>query len=113
VGGEHLEAAISAFRVHGRAAICGMISQYQATEPAPGPRNLGMLVGKRLTLRGFPVRDHSQLMPEFLREVAPAVADGRIKVRETVVDGLENAPRAFIGLLCGENTGKIVVRGSS
>jgi hypothetical protein len=113
VGGEHLEAAISAFRVHGRAAICGMISQYNATEPAPGPRNLGMLIGKRLTLRGFLVRDHSHLMPEFLREVAPAVADGRIKVRETVVDGLENAPRAFIGLLRGENTGKMVVRVSS
>jgi NADPH-dependent curcumin reductase CurA len=110
VGGEHLEAAISCMRVHGRAALCGMISQYNATAPQPGPRNLGLLVGKRLTLRGFLVRDHSDLMPEFLREVVPALADGRIKVRETFVDGLENAPGALIGQLRGENTGKMVVR---
>jgi NADPH-dependent curcumin reductase CurA len=110
VGGDHLEAAISSLNVHGRAAICGMISQYNNTEAQPGPRNLTMLVQKRLTLRGFLVSDHGHLMPEFLREVPPAVADGRVKMRETVVDGLENAAAAFIGLLRGDNTGKMVVR---
>ena len=110
VGGEHLEAAISVLNVHGRAAICGMISQYNNTEPAPGPRNMTMLVQKRLILRGFLVGDHTHVMPEFLREVPPALADGRVQMRETVVEGLENAPAAFIGLLRGDNTGKMIVR---
>ena len=110
VGGEHLEAAISAMNVHGRAAICGMISAYNSPEPPPGPRNLMMLVSKRLTLRGFLVRDHSALMPEFLTEMTAALADGSVQARETVVDGLENAPEAFLGLLRGDNTGKMVVR---
>ena len=110
VGGEHLEAAIAALRTHGRAAICGMISLYNSTEPQPGPRNLGMLVSKRLTVRGFLVRDHSGLLPEFGQEVGGWLADGRLQVRETVVDGLENAPAAFIGMLRGENIGKMIVR---
>ena len=110
VGGDHLEAAISSFNVHGRAAICGMISQYNNTEPQPGPRNMTMLVQKRLILRGFLVSDHGHLMGEFLREVPPAVADGRVQMRETVVDGLDNAASAFIGLLRGDNTGKMIVR---
>src|SRR4051812_2729944 len=110
VGGEHLEAAISVLNVHGRAAICGMISQYNNTKPEPGPRNLGMLVSKRLRVQGFLVGDHSDLLPEFRREVGGWLDDGRIVVRETFVDGLENAPAAFLGLLRGENTGKMVVR---
>jgi NADPH-dependent curcumin reductase CurA len=110
VGGDHLEAAITMLNEHGRAAICGMISQYNNAEPAPGPRNLGMLVSKRLVLRGFLVRDHSHLAPEFAREVGGWLRDGRLVVRETVVDGLENAPDAFLGLLRGDNTGKMVVR---
>jgi len=110
VGGDHLEAAISALRVHGRVAVCGMISQYNATEPTPAPRNLTMLVGKRLRVQGFLVRDHAPLREEFLAAVGPAVADGRIVAAQTVVDGLEQAPAAFVGLLRGENTGKMVVR---
>jgi NADPH-dependent curcumin reductase CurA len=110
VGGDHLEAAISVFNQHGRAAICGMISAYNNTEPAPGPRNLMMLVSKRLTLRGFLVSDHGHLLPEFVREVGGWLADGKIVVRETFVDGLENAPEAFLGLLRGDNTGKMIVR---
>jgi NADPH-dependent curcumin reductase CurA len=110
VGGDHLEAAIDSLKVHGRAAICGMISQYNNTAPAPGPRNLGMLVSKRLRLQGFLVGDHSHLLAEFTREVSGWLADGRIVVRETFVDGLDNAPDAFLGLLRGDNTGKMVVR---
>ncbi len=109
VGGEHLEAAIGALGVHGRAVICGMISQYNATEPTPAPRNLAMVIGKRLRIEGLLVTDHAALQEEFVREVAPALADGRITMRETVVHGLENAAEAFIGLLRGDNTGKMIV----
>jgi NADPH-dependent curcumin reductase CurA len=110
VGGDHLQAAIGTFRTFGRAALCGAISQYNATEPVPGPDNLWLLISKRLMLRGFIVGDHSALMPEFLREVRQWVAEGKLRYTETVVNGLENAPDAFIGLLRGQNTGKMVVR---
>jgi NADPH-dependent curcumin reductase CurA len=110
VGGDHLEAAIGALNQHGRVALCGAISQYNATEPAAAPRNLHLAIGKRLTLRGFIVRDHGHLMGDFVREVGTWLSEGRIRYRETVVEGLENAPAAFIGLLRGENTGKMLVR---
>jgi NADPH-dependent curcumin reductase CurA len=110
VGGDHLEAAIDSLKVHGRAAICGMISLYNNTTLAPGPRNMAMIVGKRLKLQGFLVSDHSHLLPEFVREVGGWLDAGKVEVRETVVDGLENAPEAFLGLLRGDNTGKMVVR---
>ena len=110
VGGEHLEAAIGALRLHGRAALCGAISQYNADEPSPGPRNLGLMIGKRLTLRGFLVGDHADRRPAFLAEVGGWLAEGRIRLAETVVDGVENAPAAFIGLMRGENVGKMLVR---
>jgi NADPH-dependent curcumin reductase CurA len=110
VGGDHLEAAIDVLKLHGRAAVCGMISQYNNTAPAPGPRNLGMLVSKRMRLQGFLVGDHTHLLPDFVREVGGWLAEGKLVVRETTVDGLENAPEAFLGLLRGDNTGKMVVR---
>ena len=110
VGGEHLEAAISSLKVHGRIAICGMISAYNSTEPQPAPRNLAMVIGKRLRIQGFLVSDHGHLQSQFVSEVAPMLADGRLKVQETVVDGIENAAGAFLGLLSGDNTGKMVVK---
>ncbi len=110
VGGEQLEAAIGALRLHGRVAVCGAISAYNDTEPAPGPRNLGLLIKRRLTLRGLLVLDHQDLQPEFEKEVGGYLREGRITFRETVVDGLENAPRALIGVLRGDNTGKMLVR---
>jgi NADPH-dependent curcumin reductase CurA len=110
VGGEHLEAAISSLKVHGRAAICGMISMYNSTEPAPAPRNLAQVVGKRLKLQGFLVSDHAQLQGQFLQEVVPMLGDGRLRAQETVVDGIDRMPDAFLGLLTGGNTGKMVVR---
>jgi NADPH-dependent curcumin reductase CurA len=110
VGGDHLEAAIGALNQDGRVAMCGAISQYNATEPPRGPRNLSLAIGKRLTLRGFIVRDHRHLMGDFVREVGTWLSEGRICYRETVVEGLENAPQAFIGLLNGENTGKMLVK---
>ncbi|MDQ6856772.1 MAG: NADP-dependent oxidoreductase, partial [Candidatus Dormibacteraeota bacterium] len=110
VGGDHLEAAIGALHDHGRAALCGAISQYNNTEPAPGPRNLSLAVPKRLTLRGYIIFDHMDRFRDFIAEVGPWLGDGRLQTRETVVDGLENAPQAFIGLLHGDNVGKMLVR---
>ncbi len=110
VGGEHLEAAIAAMRPGGRIALCGAISVYNATERPAGPWNLTLAIGKRLTLRGFIVTDHSRRFRQLIEEVGPLVRDGRIKFRESVVEGLENAPEAFIGLLRGENLGKMLVR---
>ncbi|KDN16504.1 NADP-dependent oxidoreductase [Amycolatopsis rifamycinica] len=110
VGGEHLEAAIDAITLHGRIAICGMISQYNATEPTPAPRNLAQVIAKRLTIRGLLVIDHWHLQQQFVTEVAPLVNSGEIKYSETFVDGIRNAPEAFLGLLSGANTGKMLVR---
>jgi NADPH-dependent curcumin reductase CurA len=109
VGGEHLEAAIGALNEFGRVALCGSISGYDGERP-PGPRNMHLAVGKRLTLRGFIVGDHRHLRDDFTREVGTWLSEGRIRHRETVVDGLENAPKAFLGLLRGENVGKMLVR---
>ncbi|MGY5882993.1 NADP-dependent oxidoreductase [Modestobacter lacusdianchii] len=110
VGGEHLEAAIGAFRTYGRAALCGSISGYNATTAPPGPRNLGQIVGKRLTVRGFIVGDHADLRPEFVTAVSGWLRDGSVVARETVVEGLDSAVEAFRSLLSGGNTGKMVVR---
>ncbi|MFE7118805.1 NADP-dependent oxidoreductase [Streptomyces sp. NPDC057654] len=109
VGGEHLEAAISSLNVHGRATICGMIAQYNATEPTPAPRNLALVIGKRLRLQGMLVRDHAALQPRFVEEVSAWVRSGELKYRETVVNGIDNAVEAFLGMLRGENTGKMIV----
>ena len=110
VGGEHLEAAIGALRPHGRAALCGAISQYNLDEPAPGPRNLALMIGNRLTLRGFLVGDHVDRRSAFLAQVGGWLAEDRIRLGETIVDGVENAPAAFIGMMRGEKIGKMLVR---
>jgi len=110
VGGEHLEAAISSLNPQGHAAICGMISAYNATEPNPAPRNLAQIIGKQLTLRGFLVTPHYDLYDAFVGEVGGWIAAGELKFDETVVDGIDAAPEAFIGLLAGQNTGKMIVR---
>ncbi|GAA3371085.1 NADP-dependent oxidoreductase [Streptomyces sannanensis] len=109
VGGEHLEAAISSLNVHGRVVLCGAIAQYNNTEAAPGPRNLALAIGKRLRLQGMLVRDHAALQPQFVQEVAGWIRSGELKYSETVVDGIENGVEAFLGLLRGENTGKMIV----
>jgi NADPH-dependent curcumin reductase CurA len=110
VGGDQLEAALFALRPFGRIAACGAISNYNAERPAPGPRNLAFVVSKRLRIQGFIVTDHFARFGDFMREVAPLVASGELESRETIVEGIENAPRAFAGLFRGENTGKMLVR---
>jgi hypothetical protein len=110
VGGEHLEAAIGSLKLRGRAVECGMIAQYNATEPPAAPRNLAMVIGKRLRLEGMLVSDHTDLQGEFIAEVGGWLRDGRIAFDETVVGGLDHAVDAFLGLLRGENIGKMLVR---
>lgn len=110
VGGDHLEAAIGALRNHGRVVACGSISRYNDAEPAPGPRNMFLVVTKRLRLQGYIITDHFDRFGEFAREASEWVRDGRLQYRETIVDGIENAPKAFLGLLRGENIGKMLVK---
>lgn len=110
VGGDHLEAALACMRPHGRIIACGAVSRYNDETPSPGPRNLGLVVSRRLTLRGFIVTDHARDTRLFVSEVAPLVRSGALRVRETVVEGLEQAPRALIELLRGGNIGKMVVK---
>jgi NADPH-dependent curcumin reductase CurA len=110
VGGATLEAAIAALNRNGRIVACGSIAGYNATEPQPGPRNMFMVVTKRLRMQGFIVFDHFDRWGAFREEVAPLVADGTIRYRETVVDGIDRAPEAFLALFAGDNVGKMLVR---
>jgi len=110
VGGDHLEAALGALRKSGRVAICGAISEYDADEPPPGPRNLFLAVANDLTIRGFRGSSNVDLLPEMTREVGAWLRGGRLHYRETIVDGLERAPEALAGLMRGDNTGKTLVR---
>ena len=110
VGGDHLEAAIGAAKPFARFVECGMISRYNVGGPEPGPRNMPLIVTKRLLLQGFIVSDRADRARDFFRDMTEWVRDGKVRYRETYVDGIENAPRAFIGLLQGENIGKMLVR---
>ena len=110
VGGDHLEAAIGSLRLYGRVVSCGHISRYNDLEAQPGPRNMFMIVTKRLAVRGFIISDHYERYGDFLQTMGPWVRDGRVQYRETVVEGIENAPGAFLGLLGGENVGKMLVQ---
>jgi NADPH-dependent curcumin reductase CurA len=109
VGGETLEAALATLRKNGRIITCGSISGYNDEKPRPGPSNLFNMIGKRLTMKGFIVRDWMDRLPEFEREVGGYFKSGLLKNRETVAQGIENAVGAFIGLFHGQNIGKMVV----
>jgi NADPH-dependent curcumin reductase CurA len=109
VGGDHLEAALPRMRTFARVVVCGLISHYNDTEMRPGP-SLVPVVTNRLTIRGFIVSDHLDRLPDFLRDMSAWVREGKIRDEETVVEGIENAPAAFMGLLRGENRGKMLVK---
>jgi NADPH-dependent curcumin reductase CurA len=110
-GGEIFEACLFAMKNHGRIACCGAVSQYDGAAPPHGPRGIpGLIVTKRLTLRGFVVMDFDDQREKALKDLAGWVADGRLKVQEDVIDGLENTPAALIGLLAGENRGKRMIK---
>jgi len=110
VGGPQLEAALFALRPFGRVVACGAISRYNDERPEPGPRNLGLIVTKRIRMQGFIVFDHRDRYPAFFAEVGSWVREGKIVYRETIVDGFEQLPSAFAGLFRGDNTGKMLVR---
>jgi NADPH-dependent curcumin reductase CurA len=110
VGGAHLNAALGNMRMNGRIAVCGMIDQYNATSPPPGPANIVNVIPLRLTIQGFIVSDYYNLTPEFVRDMAGWAKEGKMKWHETIYDGIERAPEAFIGLFKGENFGKMLVR---
>jgi NADPH-dependent curcumin reductase CurA len=110
VGGDHLEAALGALRRRGRVALCGAVSQYQRSAPSPGPSNLFQAVANDLTLRGFRASSYVEHIPAVQREVGAWLAAGRLRCRETIVDGLEGAPGALASMLAGATIGKTLVR---
>lgn len=110
VGGDHFQAAIELARPFARMAICGMISQYNDTEPSPGPNNVIQIVGKQLQIRGFIVSTHADMQPQFMADMANWISSGKLKFQETVMEGIEAAPDAFIGLFNGKNKGKMLVK---
>jgi NADPH-dependent curcumin reductase CurA len=109
VGGAHLEAAIEVARPFARFALCGMISQYNGEAPA-GPRNILLAVSKSLTLKGFVINDHFQLMGELANQIAVWFAAGKLNARESVAEGIDSAPEAFLKLFSGDKIGKMLVR---
>jgi NADPH-dependent curcumin reductase CurA len=110
VGGETLEAALSALRVNGRIIACGGIASYNEAKPQPGPANLFNITTKRLTMKGMIVGDWLHRQADFEKEVGGYFLAGKLKNKETVVPGIENAVDAFIGLFAGKNIGKMVVK---
>ncbi len=109
VGAEHLQSAIMHMRPFGRIPLCGAIAQYNDTEPRPGPNNLAMAIGLGLTLRGFIVNHFNNLRAQFRSEMEGWVTGGQITPKETIYEGIEQAPDAFIGLFTGANMGKMIV----
>jgi len=110
VGGEILEAVLWNMRDYGRTALCGMISDYNEQEPQPGPRGMMLMIGRRLSMRGFIVTDHPDACEEYVGKAIGWISDGQLKYRETVAEGIENAAQAFIDMLKGGNTGKQIVK---
>jgi len=112
VGGDHLEAALDAFNDGGRAALCGAIAGYNTTGRPAGPDNMANIITRGLTMRGFTIGGHLGLAPEFREHMIPWFTEGSIAYDETVVDGIENAVDAFLDMMRGANTGKMLVRTS-
>ncbi len=110
VGGDHLQAAIAVANQGARMPLCGMISQYNATGATPGPDNMIMAVGKSLKLQGFIVSNYGHLQPDFVKDMSDWIPSGKLQFRETVHEGIEAAPTAFMGLFTGQNLGKMLVK---
>ena len=110
VGGRIFHAVFERLNNFGRVAFCGAIAEYQASKPMDGPPKMFAIVQRRLTIQGFIISDHGALMNDFVNEVGGLLKSGKLKSRETIVDGLGQAPQAFMGLLKGANFGKLVVK---
>jgi NADPH-dependent curcumin reductase CurA len=109
VGGDHLEAALDVFNAGGRAALCGAIASYNTSTPTPGPDNMGNMITRGLTLRGFTLGAHLGTAPEFTEKMTGWFAGGKIVYDETILEGIENTVDAFIQMMQGANTGKMLV----
>jgi NADPH-dependent curcumin reductase len=110
VGGEILEAALFLMNTFGRVVVCGMISQYNATAPVPGPSNLALVISKRLKIQGFIVTDYASKTKEMVSDFTQWHSSGRLKYRVDIVRGLEAAPVAINRLFDGSNNGKLIVQ---
>ena len=111
VGGDILEACLPQMNIYGRIACCGALSQYDGAPSAHGPRGVpGLIVVKRLIMQGFIVTDFMTQRDKALADLQAWTSQGKLKVQEDVIDGLENTPKALIGLLAGDNRGKRMVR---
>ena len=110
VGGDIFEAALWNMRDYGRVALCGMIASYNDEEPQPGPRGMAIIIGRRLTIQGFIVTDHAEACQEYVVKAVGWLKDGKLKYKETIAEGVENAPQAFLDLLKGRNVGKQIVQ---
>ena len=110
VGGDTLEAALAAMNSYGRIVACGSISRYNDAEPRPGPSNLFLVVTRRLTIQGFIISDHEDHRPAFETDMERWLAAGELRYRETVTEGIESAPEAFLRLFTGAKIGKQIVR---
>ena len=110
VGGDHLEAALDVLNRHGRVAVCGAISQYNSTERPCGPDNMGNIIKNSLMLEGFTMGDHWDVTEEYTSRMTEWFTSGKIAYDETVVEGLDHAVDAFIDMMKGANTGKMVVK---
>ena len=110
VGGDHLEAAINILNVGGRIALCGMIDQYNDEAVRSGPPNLMILILKNACMEGFIVSKYNHLQEQFLNDMKGWIDSGNLSWKETVVEGIDNAPKAFINLFSGKNTGKMLVK---
>ena len=110
VGADIFEAVLWNMRDYGRIALCGMIADYNLEEPQPGPRGMQLIIGRRLTIRGFIVTDHPEACEEYVKKAIGWLQEGKLIYRESIAEGVENAPQAFMDLLKGANTGKQIVQ---
>jgi NADPH-dependent curcumin reductase CurA len=110
VGGEILDAVLSLINVKARVAVCGLISQYNAEEPIPGPYNFRSILTQRARVEGFIILDHMGRFQEAFEELGNWLTEGKIQYRVDIIDGLENAPRGINKLFDGSNKGKLIVK---
>ncbi|MGO1119067.1 NADP-dependent oxidoreductase [Rhodovibrionaceae bacterium A322] len=110
VGGDHMRAALNNMNPFGRIALCGIISNYNATKAEPWPENMGLILIRKLKLQGFIITDYPDAFPEYAAFASKMIADGKLTWRETVYEGLDQAPDAFFGLFEGKNLGKMLVK---
>ena len=110
VGGELTDAVMDRLRIGARISVCGQISQYNNSQPELGPRNLGALVRTQSKMQGFLVHSYSNRYQEGLDRMSKWIEEGKLKYKEFIVPGIENAPKTFLGMLNGENFGKTLIK---